>query len=67
MTDPHNCNPGWLTFAHRHKRIEYKSCPEKLYDFNETLLLCINAHQMIEFDREKTKQIFKELRKDTSD
>jgi len=51
-----------LTFAHRHKRIEYRSCPEKLSDLNEVLLLTVNVHNLIEHDRQLTKDLFNCLR-----
>lgn len=58
-----NCGSTFaLSFAHRMKRREYYSQPEKLYDFNEVLLLCIPCHEQIEYDREKTKQLFARLR-----
>jgi len=52
-----------LSFHHRMKRIEYYSCPEKLGEFNETILCCISCHQKIENDRELTKKLFERLRK----
>ena len=51
-----------LTFAHRHKRIWYKSQPKKLTEFNQTVLGCVHCHMEIEYDRELTKQKFEELR-----
>jgi len=51
-----------LSFHHRRKRIEYYSCPEKLGEFNETILCCINCHQKVENDRELTRKVFKQLR-----
>lgn len=51
-----------LTFAHRHKRIWYKSQPDKLTDFNQTVLSCIGCHMKIEYDRELTKEMFIKLR-----
>lgn len=54
---------NWLTFAHRHKRREYYNKPIWwLYDKNQFLLLCINCHQKIEYDSEKTKQVFNNKR-----
>jgi len=66
---PHKCwgNAG-LSFAHKRKRIEYKSCPEKLDTFEETLLLCPEAHNLIEYGdkkntgRELTAIAFNQLR-----
>lgn len=51
-----------LTFAHRHKRIEYRSCPEKLSDLNEVLLLTVEIHNLIEHDRKLTNDLFNCLR-----
>lgn len=47
-----------LSFAHRHKRVWYRSCPELLSDFNQVLLLCIPCHEEIEYSTEKTESIF---------
>ena len=58
-----NCwTDNGLTFAHRHKRIWYKSQPEKLIEFNQTILGCIGCHMAIEYDKELTKKIFDNLR-----
>lgn len=51
-----------LTFAHRHKRIWYRSCLELLYEFTQVLLLCQKCHDMIEYDAERTKNVFMALR-----
>lgn len=51
-----------LSFAHFHKRIWYRSQPEKLWDFNQVLLLCLRCHEKIEYDKELTKKIFIDLR-----
>lgn len=51
-----------LSFAHRHKRIWYKSQPELLEDFNQTILACVQCHQRIERSRELTKEMFIKLR-----
>lgn len=51
-----------LTFLHRHKRIYYKSCPERLTEFNQTLLGCINCHMETEYDRKLTADLFNKLR-----
>lgn len=53
---------NFLTFAHKHKRVFYLSCPEKLYAFDETLLLCVKCHDKIETSRELTEEIFRKLR-----
>lgn len=71
MKWPHQCwyNNG-LSFAHRHKRGWYRTCQEKLAEFNQTLLLCYEAHNLIEYGdkkqtgRQLTEKIFKELRDD---
>ena len=54
-----NC---FLSFAHRKKRREYYSEPEKLGDFNSVLLCCSVCHQQLEASRELTDKIFKKLR-----
>ena len=51
-----------LSFAHRQKRIEYYSCPEKLGTFKETLLACPVCHDIIEKNKELTEKLFKKLR-----
>lgn len=53
---------NWLSFAHRKKRIEYYKCPEKLSDFNETILACVPCHMKIEGNKELTEYYFKKLR-----
>jgi hypothetical protein len=58
-----NCwRDNGLSWAHRHKRIFYKSRPELLEDFNQTILACIECHQKIERSRELTKEMFIKLR-----
>lgn len=47
-----------LSFAHRHKRVWYRSCPDLLSSFNQVLLLCIPCHEKIEYDTEATKELF---------
>ena len=51
-----------LSFAHRHKRIFYKSHPELLEDFNQTILACVWCHQKIEYNRKLTEEKFNKLR-----
>jgi len=51
-----------LSFAHKEKRIEYRNCPEKLYDINEVILITIPLHNWIEHRRELTLELFKCLR-----
>lgn len=63
VTRCENCGyDNLLSFAHRHKRIWYKSQPEKLYDWNEFLLLCLRCHHDIEYSRDKTDELFNRLR-----
>ncbi len=51
-----------LSFAHRHKRFFYTLHPELLGEFNETLLVCVPCHQILEYDEELTELTFKVLR-----
>lgn len=51
-----------LSFAHRHKRLWYRSCPDLLSSFNQVLLLCIPCHEKIEYDREATESLFMQKR-----
>lgn len=51
-----------LTFAHRHKRIFYRSQPELLGDFNQVILACTHCHDIIENDKKLTEEVFKQLR-----
>lgn len=53
---------SFLTFAHRHKRVAYLSCPEKLYAFDETVLACVSCHEKMEVSRELTEKVFSKLR-----
>jgi hypothetical protein len=53
---------NFLGFAHRHKRIFYRSSPELLGDFNQVILACQNCHDIIEKDRIKTEEEFLKLR-----
>jgi hypothetical protein len=71
MEWPHDCwHDNGLSFAHRHKRGWYRTQPEKLAEFDQTLLLCAPAHDWIEYGdkentgRELTEKIFKEKRAD---
>lgn len=50
-----------LSFAHRQKRVNYRTA-EELSDFNEVLLLCIPCHQEIEYDKALTNYWFTKLR-----
>ena len=51
-----------LSFHHCHKRIWYYSQPDKLGEFNQTILVCPVCHNRIENDRELNKKMFKQLR-----
>lgn len=51
----------FLAPAHKHKRIHYKSA-EELAAYNEWICACTNCHNIIEDDRELTKDVFKRLR-----
>jgi len=58
-----NCTGGMgLTRAHRHKRIWYRSQPEKLHDFKQVILCCLSCHQKIEKSAEETEELFMKLR-----
>lgn len=51
-----------LSFAHRHKRIWYRSRPELLSDMNQVVLACAYCHGVIEKDAEMTEKVFTKLR-----
>lgn len=52
-----------LSFAHRYKRRWFLGKSEELlWDFNLVLLLCIQCHSGIEYDKELTNKVFNELR-----
>lgn len=56
------CGSGsMLSFAHRQKRVNYRTV-EELSNFKEVLLLCIPCHQKIEYDKELTNYWFNKLR-----
>jgi len=61
---PHDCNQGMgLTNAHRHKRSWYLGKSDRLlWDFNQVIRVCLNGHELIEYDAEKTAEVFEELR-----
>lgn len=62
-----DCMGTWgLGFAHKRKRWEYIKCPEKLAEFNETILACTMCHQKIENNKELTEYVFKKLRSDST-
>lgn len=50
------------SFAHRHKRRWYYDKPELLGDFNQVILACTACHDMIEYDRELSDEVFRQLR-----
>lgn len=57
------CGAHWgLSFAHRHKRLWYRPQLHLLSDFNQVLLLCIQCHNKIEYDKELTKDVFIKFR-----
>jgi len=58
------CGSTWgLTPAHRHKRNWYKGKnKDKLWDFDQVLLLCLECHMGIEYSREATAKEFRRLR-----
>lgn len=51
---------NYLSFAHRNKRRNLE--PGDLGDINETLLLCLDHHQLIENDKDETDRLFSILR-----
>ena len=53
---------AYLAPAHRHKRIWYRKCPEKLHDRKQWLIACINCHDKIEVDKKLTEEVFLKLR-----
>ena len=58
-----NCTGTWaLTPAHRHKRLWYYRCPDKLSDFKQVIRACTNCHQFIENKPILTEETFLKLR-----
>ncbi len=51
-----------LSFAHRHKRLWYRSQPELLSEISQVVLACAYCHDKIERDPELTERTFKRLR-----
>ncbi len=51
-----------LTNMHRHKRVWYRSCPEKLHDYRHVVRACMYCHQKCEYDKLLTERIFLALR-----
>lgn len=63
ITRCENCNGTFaLQFAHKHKRIWYRRKLHLLADYNQVLLLCAKCHHDIEYDKDKTKELFERLR-----
>jgi len=59
--DGSRCNSTYyLTFAHRNKRRNLE--PGELDSVNDTLLLCIGHHELVENDRDETEAQFSRLR-----
>jgi hypothetical protein len=53
------CTPDYmLTFAHRHKRVWYRSQPELLFDYKQVILCCMHCHDTIERDSDMTAALF---------
>lgn len=55
-----------LSFAHKHKRIWYRACPELLSSMSEVILACTPCHQVLEVNEKLTLQVFKRLRPKTT-
>jgi hypothetical protein len=51
-----------LSFAHRHKRMWYRSQPELLSSIDQVVLSCASCHQKIEQDAKLTEEVFERLR-----
>lgn len=64
LDEPHNCNQSMgHTNAHRRKRDWYKGKPEHLlYSYNHVIKVCSNGHDLIEYDKAKTEEVFLRLR-----
>ncbi len=61
---PHKCTSSLAVFfCHRHKRNWYKGKPkELLWSFNQVVLGCYEGHNLIEYNKEKTAEVFERLR-----
>lgn len=58
-----NCTASmFLGIAHRHKRHWYLGREGRLWSWNQTILACNNCHNVIEYNKEKTKEVFRKLR-----
>jgi hypothetical protein len=55
-----------LSWHHRHKRIWYRSQPEKLSEWKQAILSCAKCHHFAEQDAEFTEEIFLRLRGEES-
>ncbi len=53
-----------LSWHHRHKRWWYIKKTELLSSFNQTILVCQNCHNKIEYDKELHNKTFERLRGD---
>jgi len=53
---------SFLSYAHRSKRVAYRSNPEMLSSYNQFVLACQNGHDTIEYNGELTKKVFQILR-----
>ena len=53
-----------LSWHHRHKRIWYRSQPEKLSEWKQAILACAKCHHFCEQDAELTEEVFQRLRGD---
>ena len=63
ITRCENCNGTFaLQFAHKWKRIKYRRKLHLLSDFRHVILLCQVCHHNIEYDKDKTKELFERLR-----
>ncbi len=51
-----------LSFHHKMKRRFYKSNPEKLGEFEHTVLCCVPCHEKLEYNRELNRKTFLALR-----
>lgn len=52
--------------AHRRGRVDYRSDPEKLWDFNQVVRACMKAHRFIDEHQDIREEVFKKLRQEES-
>lgn len=52
----------FLSFAHRHKRVWYRSRPELLSDKKQWVVACQVCHGEMEYNKVLTEQVFIRLR-----